>query len=106
MAIRFAVCAAISAVAIGEIAQAADRSVTGPAELEAAVASAAPGDRLLLAAGAYGALDLRGIRFAPAALIAAADPGNPPVFSSIYLNDVGGVAFKGCAWNTARRKPR
>lgn len=95
MAIRFAVCAAISAVAIGEIAQAADRSVTGPAELEAAVASAAPGDRLLLAAGAYGALDLRGIRFAPAALIAAADPGNPPVFSSIYLNDVGGVAFKG-----------
>jgi hypothetical protein len=61
----------------------AEVAVNGPAELRAAVASARPGTRLLLAGGNYGAgfqfRNLRGEEKRPI-IIAAADPQNPPVF--------------------------
>ena len=61
----------------------ADLRVLDAAELRAAVASAKPGTRLLLAGGRYGAgfhfANIRGDAAHPI-VIAAADPQNPPVF--------------------------
>jgi hypothetical protein len=65
----------------------------GAAELGAAIAAAAPGERILLAPGAYGALIVRGRTFAPAIEIAAADPSRPPHFASIRIADSTGVHF-------------
>lgn len=62
---------------------AAEIRVNGPAELRAAVASAKPGTRLVLAGGNYGAgfqfRNLRGEEKQPI-IIAAVDPQNPPIF--------------------------
>jgi hypothetical protein len=62
---------------------AVDVKVGGPAELRAAVASAKPGTRLILAGGNYGGgFQFRNLRGEEkqSIIIAAADPQNPPVF--------------------------
>lgn len=69
----------------------ADIHVAGPAALRAALVDAKAGDRLLLAGGSYGALDLAGRRFSPRILIAAANAARPPVFQTIRLRDVSGL---------------
>lgn len=67
----------------GDHARGADVKVDGAAELRAAVATAKPGTRLLLASGDYGGgfhfTNLRGEESQPI-IIAAADPRHPPVF--------------------------
>lgn len=80
-------------------ATAADFSVAGAAELRQALAAAAPGDTIALASGHYGALDLRQRHFSPAIAINAADPRRPPIFTSIVLIGVTGVALRGASVN-------
>jgi hypothetical protein len=61
----------------------AEVKVNGPAELRAAVASARPGTRVVLAGGNYtGGFQFRNLRGEEKQpiIIAAADPQNPPVF--------------------------
>jgi hypothetical protein len=75
--------------------QARELIVSGSAELHAAIASVSPGDRLLLAPGAYGMLDLGHVAYAPAISIEPLDQAAPPVFSSINLSEVNGLAVEG-----------
>jgi hypothetical protein len=72
---------------------AADIPVSDRSGLNAALASAASGDRILLSPGNYGALDLRHSHFSPAVTVAAASPASPPVFTSISVDDVSGLVF-------------
>lgn len=85
-------CATALSLAAG-VALAADIPVSDPAGLNAALMSAASGDRILLAPGNYGALDFRHAHFSPAVTVEAADPGLRPQFMSFYLNDVSGLVF-------------
>lgn len=75
--------------------QARDLIITDPAEFRAALASVSPGDRLLLASGAYGSLDLRDVVFAPAISVEPLDWAAPPVFTSINLSEVNGFSVNG-----------
>jgi hypothetical protein len=74
-------------------ALAANIPVSDLAGLNAALASAASGDRILLSPGDYGALDFRHAHFFPAVTIEAADPASRPLFTSLYLNVVSGLVF-------------
>ncbi len=75
--------------------QARELNVSGPAELRAALASVSPGDRLVLAPGDYGMLDLGHVAYAPAISIEPLDRAAPPVFTSISLSEVNGLAVDG-----------
>src|SRR5687767_6554592 len=84
MAIDSSSCAAFwMAVVSPLLTHAGEVKVNNAAELRAAVADAKPGTRLMLAGGSYGAgfhfANLRGEEGRPI-VIAAADPGQPPVF--------------------------
>lgn len=72
-------------------AQAADYSVSDPAALKTALASAAPGDRILLAPGSYGTLEISAAHFSPTLTLTALDPRSPAQFASIVLDDVRGL---------------
>lgn len=74
-------------------AAAATVSVYGPADLEDAFVRARPGDIIEVAPGEYGAINLNGAHFSPAVTITSFPGAEPPVFSSIDLNDVSGVVF-------------
>ncbi len=76
-------------------ASAATIEVDGPVELRDALIAAVPGDRIALSAGDYGALDFRKKVFSRQVTIVAADRSAPPVFTSIYLSEVGGLDFDG-----------
>lgn len=77
------------------VGAASDLTVSDPATLRGALASAASGDRILIAAGNYGAFDLRDAHFSPAVSLEAADGAAPPVFTSFYLSDVSGLSLSG-----------
>ncbi len=83
------------AAAFAGLADAAEFSVANPVELKTALASAAPGDAILLAPGDYGVLDFRRRRFDPAITISAADRTRPPAFKKILFVDVAGVSLSG-----------
>jgi len=90
----FALFAAIAFVAP---AAAADIAAGDKSALDAALSRAAPGDRVLLAPGAYGDLALGPRRGKGAVTLAAADPSAPPVFRSILLRDAEEVTLDGLA---------
>lgn len=86
-AISCALCLAAGASA------AADLIASDPASLRSVLASAAPGDRILIAAGNYGAFSLSDTHFSPSVGLSPADPDAPPVFTSIHLSDVSGLSL-------------
>lgn len=85
----------VAALALAGSAQAADLAVADARALGAAIARAAPGDRILLAPGSYGDLIIGPRRGAIA--IEAADASTPPVFRSIFLRDADGVTLRNLA---------
>lgn len=87
----------LATLAFAGAAEAADISVGDAHALDAAIARAAPGDRIVLAAGAYGDLVIGPRRGAGMVTIAAADAAAAPVFRSIFLRDADSVTLKGLA---------
>lgn len=87
--------AIVCACSFNSSAQARDLIVSSPPEIREALASVTAGDRLLLAPGAYGTLDLRNVVYVPAISIAPLDRAAPPVFTSIYLSEVHGLGIDG-----------
>ncbi len=67
--------------------------ITGPAQLTAALATARPGDMLLLAAGSYGALTIA----SKSGLTLKSDPANPARFVTIALTKCQGMTLDGLA---------
>lgn len=84
---------AICAVLLGGAAQAADLPARDPGSLAAALEAAAPGDRILLAPGAYGDVTIGPRRGRGAVTIAAAEENRPPVFRSLFLRDADRVSL-------------
>ncbi len=75
---------------------AANQDISDPAALTAALAGAAPGTTLRLAAGDYGELNFRrggGAVGAPVTLVAA-DPARPPRFDRMDLRDVAHLVLE------------
>src|SRR5204863_4949909 len=68
--------------------------VRSNAELIPAILAARPGDRVLLAAGAYERLGLQGVKVAGEVTIASADPGNRALVAGIELSDCRGLRFE------------
>ena len=66
-----------------------------PAELYAALSSAQGGERIELAGGDYGSLDIRGVTFPSDVTIVSADPENPAVIRGVYLRDSSHLVFDG-----------
>ncbi len=95
MRTRRAIAFACALKLVSGAASGADIAVSGSAALRQALADAAPGDRILIAPGAYGALDLRNRRYSPILTVTAADPASAPVFTSILLSEAGGVVLSG-----------
>ncbi len=87
----------IAALAFAGAAEAADIAVGDRPALEAALARAQPGDRIVLAAGTYGDLIIGPRRDAGPVTIAAADAAAPPVFRSIFLRDADDVTLRNLA---------
>jgi nitrous oxidase accessory protein NosD len=85
----------LAALAFAGAAEAADLPAGDARALDAALARAAPGDRIVLASGAYGDLVVGPRRDAGMVTIAAADASAPPVFRSIFLRDAEGVTLEG-----------
>jgi hypothetical protein len=91
----------LSCCAVASLVSAADLQVKSPDDFRKAIASAKPGDRILVAAGEYGggfsSMNLRGQAGQPI-VIAAADPRNPPTFSNaragIYLSNPAHVQLE------------
>src|SRR5215204_4597025 len=87
------------------LANAAEVRVRDAAEFRAAVSSAQPGTRILLAPGSYGGghhfVNLRGAAEMPI-IIAAEDPKSPPVFSDkslgIHLSRPAYVELRGLSF--------
>ena len=75
------------------VAKASHINVSDPIALYAALDTASPGDHIAIAPGHYGHLDWRNRVFSTSVTIAAADPSNPPVFTSLELRDLAGVKF-------------
>jgi hypothetical protein len=72
--------------------------------LMSALADAAPGDELLLAAGAYAAFGGQNLQFAaPGVTIGPADPENPPTLAGAELADCHGMTFLGFDWHVNPR---
>ena len=70
-------------------------SVASAAELYAALSSAQGGERIELAGGDYGSLDIRGVTFPSDVTIVSADPENPAVIRGVYLRDSSHLVFDG-----------
>lgn len=84
----------IAALMLAGAADAADLAVADARALEAMVLRAAPGDRILLAPGAYGDLAIGPRRGQGRLIIAAADDAARPVFRSIFLRDAEDVTLQ------------
>lgn len=74
-------------------------TVSNAAQFISAVARAGSGDTILMAGGDYGTMFLHsatafGKGFASPVTIAAADPGNPPVFSGLDLRSASNLTFR------------
>lgn len=76
-------------------AEAADLAAADARTLEAALARAEAGDRILLAPGDYGDLAIGPRRGKGSLTILAADPAAPPVFRSIFVRDAEDLTLAG-----------
>ncbi len=93
---RLAAVAGIAGFMVAAAGQAigGEAIVRSPHELYGALAAAKPGDRILLAEGSYGELNLSAksanwMAGGPAITIASLDAGKPAQFSNLLLNAVG-----------------
>ncbi|WP_170763204.1 right-handed parallel beta-helix repeat-containing protein [Ruegeria lacuscaerulensis] len=68
-------------------------TVTSAAELNQALSQATGGETILLAAGDYGKLSLKGTQFASEVTIKSADPNNQASFSEMYLTNTSNITF-------------
>lgn len=75
-------------------AAAADLAAGDARALAAALERAQPGDRIVLAAGAYGDLAMGPRRERGALTIAAADARDPPVFRSIFIREADSLTLE------------
>ena len=80
---------------VSSLAAAEDFDVADPTALSEALATAQSGDRIVLAPGDYGALILKNRQFSQRIQLTAGDTAAPPVFQSVLLQDVRGVALHG-----------
>ena len=69
-------------------------TVSSPAALMKAISLAHPGGMILLAAGDYGALHLKDVKFAVPVTIASADPARPAIFRGLSISDSAGLRFE------------
>ena len=74
--------------------------VSSSAQLKDALQSARGGDKILLEAGDYGRLEMRGTQdprfvYSSEVTIASADPDNPAVLTSMLLRNVKNLTFDG-----------
>jgi len=72
-------------------------TVNNASELRSALASASPGETILIAGGNYGDLSLAPawqFNFSGNVTLAAADPNDPPVFDSIYMRGVSDITLQ------------
>lgn len=77
--------------------------VSSAAELEAAFAAAADGDRIELAAGEYGGFVLRGRSFAQGLTITSAEPGARAVLTDeVLIRETAGVTLTGLDFTADR----
>ena len=70
-------------------------SVANAAELYAALSSAQGGDRIELAGGDYGSLDIRGVTFPSDVTIVSADLDDPAIVRDLYVRDASHLVFDG-----------
>ena len=68
-------------------------TVANASELKSALAAATGGDAVLLAAGDYGKLDLKGSQYASNVTIKSADQGSMASFSEAYLDHTSNITF-------------
>ncbi|WP_312162787.1 right-handed parallel beta-helix repeat-containing protein [Phenylobacterium sp.] len=72
----------------------ADFLCASAAELTAALGSAKAGDRILLQAGNYGNVSLKGFVFDGAVTIASKDPGNPATLTGLTVQNSENLTFQ------------
>ena len=90
-------------VAPGAPAAGADGGPVHPfADPAAAVAAAAPGDRVLLGPGDYGAVRLEGVTADPPITIQSADPAAPARLSALRIDRSSGLSIEGLLVEGAR----
>lgn len=75
-------------------------NVSNSAQLMSAARSAGGGDRIVLASGTYGALDLggtgrNGLDYGGGVTFASANPGSPAVIKSLNVQSMSNVTFEG-----------
>ncbi len=70
-------------------------SVASTTELYAALSSAEGGDRIELAAGDYGSLNITGVTFSSDVTIVSADPANPAIVRDLDIRDSSHLVFDG-----------
>ncbi len=85
---------ALAALGMAGAAAAADLPARDGASLAAALGLAAPGDRILLAPGAYGDVTIGPRRGRGAVTIAAASADAPPLIRSIFVRDAEQVTLE------------
>jgi len=74
-------------------------SVTNAAGLFAALSSAQGGDRIELAGGDYGLLDITGVTFPSDVTIVSADPGDPAIFRDLNVSNASHLVFDGIVFS-------
>ena len=87
-------CAFALALVLAVPARAADLSAADALTFAAALTRAGPGDRILVAPGAYGDAVIGPRRGQGALTIAAANPADPPVFRSIFIREADGLTLE------------
>ena len=73
----------------------ADIIVASATELYAALSSAEGGDRIVLAGGDYGSLDIREVTFSSDVTIVSADPDDPAIVRELYVSGATHLVFDG-----------
>lgn len=70
-------------------------TVNNAAELQAALASALPGDTIYLSSGNYGDVTINGAQFTNDVTLASADPAAPAIFQSLYIQESSHLQIDG-----------
>ena len=91
-AAALALAAGIGAASCAPSGQGGDGRVDSPAALQAALASARPGETIRLAPGVYPAVAIHDLK-ADGVTITSADPAHPAVINDLALQHASGLAF-------------
>ena len=79
--------------------------VANPAELQDALARVKQGGTILLAGGNFGRFSLSGYNPSSEVTLGAADPGDPPVFNNLALEDASNLRLAGLRFEIDGSKP-